>query len=700
MASGRIDAQTGPATAGRRIPIRLRFGAFVAVLLVLSTIVLGVAAFLVSQDMLSDQIDTRLSVVAADRQKLLLAYIKQQHERVALVASRTKFRQLAHSFLQGELAEDEFLTGSQKILGDALESTGGFQAIWLADPEGRVVTATDDDYLGRDFSKNEDFLAGRKGRHLGQPFAVDDSWQAYATAKATSSDGVPLGVVMVLLDVSPMVEFLSETKSLGLTGEVLVGTPADDKVRYVLPTRHDKSVSFRRLQDVPAMSAAVRGESGFINTTDYRNVEVLAAYRPVGYLDWGMVVKIDRDEAYQPVRQLGRLLFLIAALILGGGLIGAYLLARALTRRIVVLTESAVSAADGNLDIDITAKSSANDEIGDLMTAFRTMTINLRQQRDDLQQRYEAEHASLAEVKQLSDELKSTLQAEQQSRQRLEQLLRTIHEAAVQLGSSAAEIRSTVAHQSEAASRQASVIAETSATVAEVTQTAAQSTQRARDVAESAQRAETVSKSGREAVDESVAAIEFVRDQVESISANINTLGERAQTIGEIIDTVTDIAEQTNVLALNAAVEASRAGEHGKGFAVVAAEVKSLADQSKKATHKIANILREIQQASNSAVIATEAGTQSVTKAGAVIKKTEETIETLGQTIGDAARAGSQIVAAAGQQSTAMSQIHSAMEDIRTATDQALTATRETEQSAEQLNKLGDQLRELSDDAR
>ena len=274
-------------------------------------------------------------------------------------------------------------------------------------------------------------------------------------------------------------------------------------------------------------------------------------------------------------------------------------------------------------------------------------------------------------------------------------ITQTIREGVGQLTSASAEILASTTQQASGAQEQAAAVTQTMSTVDEVTQTADQASQRAKTVGESVQRTQEIGKNGRKVVDDSLVAMESVKEKVETTAENILTLAEQAQAIGDIIATVNDIAEQTNLLALNAAIEASRAGEHGKGFSVVAGEVKALADQSKKATTQVRQILGEIQKATNTAVLSTEEVTKGVASAIKVGGQAGDTIKALADTLTEVARATTQIVASVNQQATGMTQIHQAMKNIDQVAKQNTVATRQAAQAAENLNHLGIQLTAL-----
>jgi len=100
---------------------------------------------------------------------------------------------------------------------------------------------------------------------------------------------------------------------------------------------------------------------------------------------------------------------------------------------------------------------------------------------------------------------------------------------------------------------------------------------------------------GRAAVEETVVAMNRLREASDEARAAMADLVGQTDAVGSIVDAIEAIADQTNLLALNAAIEAARAGEHGRGFAVVAEEIRKLAEQSNGSTREIAGILGQIR---------------------------------------------------------------------------------------------------------
>ncbi|MCJ2050478.1 PAS domain-containing protein [Methylobacterium sp. J-070] len=91
-------------------------------------------------------------------------------------------------------------------------------------------------------------------------------------------------------------------------------------------------------------------------------------------------------------------------------------------------------------------------------------------------------------------------------------------------------------------------------------------------------------------------------DQAQRTGRIVAGLSEQATQIGDVVGLISGIAAQTNLLALNATIEAARAGEAGRGFAVVASEVKTLAEQTGRATDRIRGQIASTQAATHEAV--------------------------------------------------------------------------------------------------
>jgi hypothetical protein len=192
------------------------------------------------------------------------------------------------------------------------------------------------------------------------------------------------------------------------------------------------------------------------------------------------------------------------------------------------------------------------------------------------------------------------------------------------------QLAATVDEHERTLALQSSAVSETTATMAELEASFQQSAEQANLSATTARYALTLTGEETDTVQHTRGGTAHLKAKVEAIAEQILQLSERTSQIGRMTDLVSELANQTNLLALNAAVEAARAGEHGKGFAVVGAEIRKLADQSKKSAERIATLVSDIHNATNASVMATEEGTKTVSElAGSITAVFESTQQTL-----------------------------------------------------------------------
>jgi PAS domain S-box-containing protein len=144
---------------------------------------------------------------------------------------------------------------------------------------------------------------------------------------------------------------------------------------------------------------AVMGESGSGVTVDYSGSEVIAAWRNIPLLRWGLVTKIARSEAFEPVARLRNLLITAELILLVLGIFAAVAVAKGVTRPILALQKGAEIIGGGNLDHRVATQ--ANDEVGHLSRAFDAMTGNLRQAINDYREMSEALRVSEQEFRSL-----------------------------------------------------------------------------------------------------------------------------------------------------------------------------------------------------------------------------------------------------------------------------------------------------------
>jgi methyl-accepting chemotaxis protein len=249
--------------------------------------------------------------------------------------------------------------------------------------------------------------------------------------------------------------------------------------------------------------------------------------------------------------------------------------------------------------------------------------------------------------------------------------LDTVASAATELQTTAgsmsgtAEKTSSAATSVAAASEQATANVQTVATAAE---------ELSASVQEISRQVQTSTKITSQAV-----------TQVAQTNERVEQLAQAADRIGEIVKMITDIASKTNLLALNATIEAARAGEAGKGFAVVASEVKTLANQTAKATEEIGGQITAIQSSTGEAVSAMRSIGDTIAKVNEIAQSIAAAVEEQTAATSEIARNTHEASAGTQQVSANIQGVTQNAQETGQAAGQVLQAAGDLSQQAERL---------------
>jgi len=272
---------------------------------------------------------------------------------------------------------------------------------------------------------------------------------------------------------------------------------------------------------------------------------------------------------------------------------------------------------------------------------------------------------------------------------------RSINSAVSSLSSTSTEIASTVEQHERTAQSQSASVSETTTTMDELSVSTRRSAEQADAVTVISKQALSTTEDGIKMANQASAGMSNLKQKVGAIGEQILKLSEQTGQIGGIANMVTDIAGQINMLALNAAVEAVRAGESGKGFSVIAQEVRKLADQGKKSAEKVNTIVADIQKATNSAVMVTEAGTKTVEDVAQIAQRAGESFGSLSGIANNVYENAQQVSLNMKQQAAAIKQVTEAMNNINTGAKETAAGISQTKIGIQRLNEAAQELKKM-----
>ena len=378
----------------------------------------------------------QVSAIADMKAEQIDGYLRERllDTRVIQTASTTReaMREFAQVFTQSGVGSDAYrqLDASYRDHFKRFIEDAGYYDLFLISPQGTIVYSQthESDFatnlLTGPYRNSELGAVTRQALNTLQSGVSDFEHYAPSAGAIAAFMAFPIvvqgkieGVLALQIYSERVFQVLTDNVGLGASGETVV-TRLENKdtalVMAPLKDEPDAALRFKIPLNTPPLSTAIwgglHGQRGAGLTMDYRGKEVVAAWRYLPRMGWGMEVKMDADEVFAPVYRVRTLGLVILGLTLLAAMLGAILFSRRMVTTLKTLSRSARDIAAGNLQQRVPVE--GWDEIGQLARTFNAMTErlsasnrereaaenNLRKLNQELEERVAARTADLEQA--------------------------------------------------------------------------------------------------------------------------------------------------------------------------------------------------------------------------------------------------------------------------------------------------------------
>ena len=396
-----------------RFPLWRRLSTRIA-MVVMTTIlgflvILGISVNALMTEWIEDKALDSFSALASARQH-------------AVEAQVSRYFDVASAFIALDLGYDvEELLASEGALAETrrealivrmwrkLRADDLLESAQVVDLENRIVVQThpgDGPYLdaGSDFFRKALLRA-----QLSVPILDVNKMYLAVAHPLVDSRGTTIALLVIKILADDLLEITGDYTGLGETGETVLSIRFGDEITSVMPLRFRPDLT--QFDPLPVSGEragpsirATAGQTGVIRSIDYRGEPVMAAFRPVAPVGWGLVTKQDEWEVNSAVKELRNNISLLLLALLGLATATVLPILRAFTEPLRVLERATGEVISGKLDVHVPEPGDL--ETGALARAFNTMVLRVKMSQEELERRNQ-ELGAFAHV--VSHDLKAPL---------------------------------------------------------------------------------------------------------------------------------------------------------------------------------------------------------------------------------------------------------------------------------------------------
>ena len=335
--------------------------------------------------------------------------------RVAL----TKNTSTSRTYQEREKRHRDFLQNYQEL--------EGYQDLMLISPDGRIVfSSSQRELVNTNIQMLQEHLIQLRKVFIRATTLLGTEISDFQYDPRTNNPiaflGAPIfkggaisGVLVFQIGHHRLYELAQDYTGLGDTGETIIASKQFDYLVFLTPSRHDPYAAFKRTLQLDDSTAhpvlrAVLGEKGVGIMKDYRDQEVLAAWKYLPAFRWGLAVKIDTHEAFAPIVQLQQGVMVLGGILLIILIILSLSISKTLSEPVVNLVRGAKRYQQHEFSVRV-------EEIGPGEIIQLAQALN--QMAGNLEESYQALEKKVAEGLAANEELAREVVEREQAQQRL-----------------------------------------------------------------------------------------------------------------------------------------------------------------------------------------------------------------------------------------------------------------------------------------
>ena len=672
--------------------LKWKISAVIVLILLLVLTTISYITFDSASEIVREQIDENINLVAASYQSNVEAMLKTLNRQIESIKSDGSFNgyfTLMEGLYQGPEAEpaakeeftasiDSFLSmefATASALGSVSKNVENIEFAYLTMSDGTVI-ADSRAYSAQALEDNSHYLKEQLDENLYKNISFgtihQENGQNYLLYNSPlyGDDGETVTAYIVLA-LNP--EFVySELQNLNV----------DNAENYKLINSNAQIIKAENKE----LFASTIGNDWFVetgveeNSTTSKEVEGNYLLKNKITENLALAVQIPTSEMLAPVNSLGRNIITVSIISLILALIVTFLFISWQLKPLSAFMEAFRNMKNGDLRNQVKMQGKnlkRKDEIGIMAGIFNEMLDELKNLVVDIEQ----------QAKNLN-----------QSAEKMDHNSREVNKGAEDVGFA-------VENLSAGSEEQLAQIEESNNNVQRLNQEIKEVDHNAEEISQGAEEVLTSIEKGNQTVSSSIDNINDLSRETTQVAELIQNLGTMSEEIGDIVVLINDISNQTNLLALNAAIEAARAGEAGRGFSVVADEIRSLAEESAGATEKISKLIEKIQSGVNKAVNSmdqneelVEASVESIEDTNDIFKEIRDVSTRLGNSIDNVVERIALMREESENVENAINDIAKVTRDFASSSQQISASTEEQSASTDEILNTAVELKTMSEE--